>query len=158
MLCIIASDATTAIYLAALSAICAGEFFYMLRSDAKLPNEVLGIVASASFPLAMWLFGINGVVVMVSLFDGETTLPGASLLQVWRRTAPLTKSINENVDFHNKTVKLYRGSILTTRVKCFSGASPLHWKREGFAGTDLGGDPSRALVQPGTQMVRNSPN
>ena len=40
----------------------------MLRSDAKLPNEVLGIVASASFPLAMWLFGINGVVVMVSLF------------------------------------------------------------------------------------------
>ena len=67
MLCIIASDATTAIYLAALSAICAGEFYYMLRSDAKLPNEVLGIVASASFPLAMWLFGINGVVVMVSL-------------------------------------------------------------------------------------------
>lgn len=40
----------------------------LLRSDAKLPNEVLGIVASASFPLAMWLFGINGVVVMVSLF------------------------------------------------------------------------------------------
>lgn len=68
VLCIIASDATTAIYLAALSAICAGEFYYMLRSDAKLPNEVLGIVASASFPLAMWLFGINGVVVMVSLF------------------------------------------------------------------------------------------
>ena len=102
--------------------------------------------------------GLTVSVVMVSLFDGETTLPGASLLQVWRRTAPLTKSINENVDFHNKTVKLYRGSILTTRVKCFSGASPLHWKREGFAGTDLGGDPSRALVQPGTQMVRNSPN
>ena len=68
VLCIIASDATTAIYLAALSAICAGEFYYMLRSDAKLPNEVLGFVASASFPLAMWLFGINGVVVMVSLF------------------------------------------------------------------------------------------
>lgn len=42
VLCIIASDATTAIYLAALSAICAGEFYYMLRSDAKLPNEVLG--------------------------------------------------------------------------------------------------------------------
>ena len=68
VLCIIASDATTAIYLAALSAICAGEFYYMLRSDAKLPNEVLGIVASASFPLAMWLLGINGVVVMVALF------------------------------------------------------------------------------------------
>ena len=32
VLCIIASDATTAIYLAALSAICAGEFYYMLLS------------------------------------------------------------------------------------------------------------------------------
>lgn len=29
---------------------------------------MLGIVASASFPLAMWLLGINGVVVMVALF------------------------------------------------------------------------------------------
>ena len=65
VLCIIASDATTALYLAALSAICAGEFYYMLRSDAKLPNEFLGIVASAAFPLAMWLFGINGVVLVV---------------------------------------------------------------------------------------------
>lgn len=68
VICIIASDATTAIYLAALSAICAGEFYYMLRSDAKLPNEFLGIVASAVFPLAMWLFGINGVVISMAAF------------------------------------------------------------------------------------------
>lgn len=68
VICIVASDATAAIYLAALSAICAGEFYYMLRSDAKLPNELLGIVASASFPLAMWLFGINGVVIAMSVF------------------------------------------------------------------------------------------
>ena len=68
VVCIIASNATTAIYLAALSAICAGEFYYMLRSDAKLPNEFLGICASAAFPLAMWLFGINGVVIVMSVF------------------------------------------------------------------------------------------
>ena len=31
---------------------------YMLRSDAKLPNELLGICAAALFPLATWIFGI----------------------------------------------------------------------------------------------------
>ena len=68
VLCIIASNATAAIYLAVLSAICAGEFYYMLRSDAKLPNEALGIAASALFPLSMWLLGVYGVVIMMSLF------------------------------------------------------------------------------------------
>ena len=68
VICIIASDASTALYLAALSAVCAGEFYYMLRSDAKLPNEFLGICASAVFPLAMWLFGINGVVITMAVF------------------------------------------------------------------------------------------
>ena len=68
VICIIASNTTTAIYLAALSAICAGEFYYMLRSDAKLPNEFLGICASASFPLVMWLFGINGLIIAMALF------------------------------------------------------------------------------------------
>lgn len=68
VLCIIASEPTAAIYLSILSAICAGEFYYMLRSDAKLPNEALGIGASALFPLAMWLFGINGVVIVMCLF------------------------------------------------------------------------------------------
>ena len=43
VVCIWASEVSTAIYLSVLSAICAGEFYYMLRSDAKLPNEFLGI-------------------------------------------------------------------------------------------------------------------
>ena len=47
--CVLLSQATTALYLAILSAICAGEFYYMLRSDAKLPNEMLGIIAAALF-------------------------------------------------------------------------------------------------------------
>ncbi len=68
VICILASDVTTALYLAALSAICAGEFYYMLRADAKLPNELLGIVASALFPISMWLFGIIGVVVTMAAF------------------------------------------------------------------------------------------
>ncbi len=68
VVCIWLSAATTAAYLAVLSAICAGEFYYMLRSDAKLPNEVLGICAAALFPLATWLFGLSGVIVVFALF------------------------------------------------------------------------------------------
>lgn len=68
VVCIWLSTVSTAIYLAVLSAICAGEFYYMLRSDAKLPNEALGICAAALFPLATWLFGLSGVVVVLSLF------------------------------------------------------------------------------------------
>lgn len=68
VICILVSDASTAIYLAALSAICAGEFYYMLRSDAKLPNEMLGIIAAAVFPITMWLFGIVGVVIAYALY------------------------------------------------------------------------------------------
>lgn len=68
VVCIAVSEATTAIYLAVLSAICAGEFYYMLRSDSKLPNEFLGICAAALFPLATWLAGLAGVVVVFALF------------------------------------------------------------------------------------------
>ena len=68
VVCIWASEASTAVYLSVLSAICAGEFYYMLRSDAKLPNEFLGICAAALFPLATWLFGISGVVVVFAIF------------------------------------------------------------------------------------------
>lgn len=64
----LASDVTTALYLALLSAICAGEFYLMLRSDAKLPNELLGVIAAALFPIAMWLFGIPGVAVTLVVF------------------------------------------------------------------------------------------
>ena len=49
VVCVLASEATTALYLALLSAICANEFYYMLRSDAKLPNELLGVVLRRCF-------------------------------------------------------------------------------------------------------------
>ena len=38
--------------LAITAGICAGEFYFMLRKDSKLPNEVLGIVAAMAFPVA----------------------------------------------------------------------------------------------------------
>ena len=58
---ILASDITTMIILALTAAVCAGEFYYMLRSDAKMPNEFIGIVAAAAFPIVGYFFGLTGL-------------------------------------------------------------------------------------------------
>ena len=68
VVCVLASELTTVLYLCALSAICANEFYYMLRADAKLPNELLGVCAAAIFPFAMWFFGISGVVAALAVY------------------------------------------------------------------------------------------
>jgi len=62
VVCILASDVSTMVILAATAAVCAGEFYYMLRSDAKMPNEFIGIVASAAFPVFGYFFGLSGLV------------------------------------------------------------------------------------------------
>ena len=62
IICILASNLTTMVVLAATAAVCAGEFYYMLRADAKMPNEVIGIVAAAAYPIAVYFFGYNGIV------------------------------------------------------------------------------------------------
>ena len=36
----------------------------MLRSDAKLPNELLGILAAIAYPVSVWLFGMPGALVV----------------------------------------------------------------------------------------------
>ena len=68
VVCVLVSDFTTALYLSLLSAICANEFYYMLRADAKLPNELLGVCAAALFPLVMWLFDISGVCIALAVY------------------------------------------------------------------------------------------
>lgn len=64
ILCIMAGDLTTVLLLCALSGIAAGEFFYMLRSDAKLPNELLGIMAAVAYPISVWRFGMPGALIV----------------------------------------------------------------------------------------------
>lgn len=44
----------TMILLSAAAGICAFEFYAMLRSDAKLPNEVLGILGAMAYPVAFY--------------------------------------------------------------------------------------------------------
>ncbi len=60
VLCILASKWTTLVLLCATAGICAGEFYYMLRADAKLPNEMLGIIAAVLYPVSVFFFGLSG--------------------------------------------------------------------------------------------------
>lgn len=58
----------TALFLAALSGVCAWEFYAMLRSDAKLPNEIIGTGTAALYPLSYYFFGIQGLLSLTTLF------------------------------------------------------------------------------------------
>lgn len=62
VLCLIINDWTTLALLVATAGITAGEFYYMLRSDAKLPNEMLGIVAAMLYPISVFFLGLAGAV------------------------------------------------------------------------------------------------
>ena len=52
------------IILSVISGICAGEFYLMLRKDAKLPNEALGIVVAVLYPPAAYWFKLGGMAVL----------------------------------------------------------------------------------------------
>lgn len=60
VVCILVSEWTTLALLVATAGISAGEFYYMLRSDAKLPNEMLGIIAAMLYPISVFFLGLNG--------------------------------------------------------------------------------------------------
>lgn len=64
--CILAGEIPMVLMLMVVAGICAGEFYYMLRADAKLPNEGLGIVAAVLYPPSMYLAGLTGAM-LVSL-------------------------------------------------------------------------------------------
>ena len=60
VICVLTGSIPTTLMLCAIAGICAGEFYYMLRSDAKLPNEMLGIIAAVLYPLSVYFYGIAG--------------------------------------------------------------------------------------------------
>jgi phosphatidate cytidylyltransferase len=72
---ILISEVTTMVVMALLSGLCAFEFYAMLRSDAKLPNELIGTVAATLFPVTFWLWGFNGTLSLTTAF--------AVVLLVW---------------------------------------------------------------------------
>lgn len=64
VVCALLGMVPTVVMLCAVAGICAGEFFYMLRSDAKLPNELLGIVAAIAYPISVWQLGLTGALLV----------------------------------------------------------------------------------------------
>lgn len=68
IVCIMVSEWTTLLLLSVTAGICAGEFYYMLRTDAKLPNEFLGIVAAVLYPISYFFLRANGVLALTLLF------------------------------------------------------------------------------------------
>lgn len=61
IVCILAGDISAMVYFMVVAGICAGEFYYMLRSDAKLPNEAIGITGAVLYLPAVYFWGITGV-------------------------------------------------------------------------------------------------
>ena len=68
VICILASDVTTMLILAATAGVCAGEFYYMLRSDAKMPNEFIGTFAAVLYPVSAYFLGLTGLLYVTVLF------------------------------------------------------------------------------------------
>ncbi|MEY8561683.1 phosphatidate cytidylyltransferase [Eggerthellaceae bacterium 3-80] len=67
VLCLIINNWTTLLLLMLTAGITAGEFYYMLRSDAKLPNETLGIIAAVLYPVGVFFFGLMGAMMVTLL-------------------------------------------------------------------------------------------
>lgn len=62
--CVLLGDIPTMLMLMLTAGICAGEFYYMLRHDAKLPNELLGIIAAVAYPPAVYFGGLVGAMLV----------------------------------------------------------------------------------------------
>jgi phosphatidate cytidylyltransferase len=72
---VLASRWTTVIAVAVLSGFCAFELYRMLRSDAKLPNELMGTAAAALYPIVYAIWHFNGLL--------SLTVALATVLLIW---------------------------------------------------------------------------
>lgn len=59
------TDIGTMIMLMVVSGVSAAEFFAMLRGDAKLPNETLGVIAAVAFSPAIYFFQFIGLLAVI---------------------------------------------------------------------------------------------
>ncbi len=54
-----------AIAIAVIAAVCAAEFYALTRREARLPNEIFGLVAVVAMPLAAAAYGPSGLTAVV---------------------------------------------------------------------------------------------
>ncbi len=64
---IIAGPLPTALVFAVMAGLAAGEFYAMQRREARLPNELIGVAAAAGMPLSAALWGLSGVMSVVTV-------------------------------------------------------------------------------------------
>jgi len=69
------SKLTTVLMVSALSGMCAFELFRMLRSDAKLPNELMGTAVAVLYPITYAIWYFNGLL--------SLTVGFATALLIW---------------------------------------------------------------------------
>lgn len=62
--CVMLGEIPTLIYLMVVAGICAGEFYFILRQDSKLPNEALGIAGAVLYLPATYFWGLAGAMLV----------------------------------------------------------------------------------------------
>lgn len=75
IVCLLINQWTCALYLSAVSAICAYEFYQMMHKNGRTTNDLIGIVVSALYPVVMLLWDLRGV--------GALTVLSMMLLVIW---------------------------------------------------------------------------
>ena len=58
---ILAGNFATMAFLSITAGLCAAEFYYMLRNDAKMPNEWIGVIGAALLTIAAYVQGLKGM-------------------------------------------------------------------------------------------------
>ena len=56
----LAGSIPTMVVLSIISGLSAGEFYYMVRQDSRLPNELIGITGAVAYIPAMFFYGLKG--------------------------------------------------------------------------------------------------
>ncbi|HBT95870.1 MAG TPA: phosphatidate cytidylyltransferase [Coriobacteriia bacterium] len=102
---VLISPVTTVLAVSALSGLCAFELFRMLRQDAKLPNELLGTIAAALYPLAYAFWHFNGLLTLTVVF--------ACILLIWYSAYPPARITDVSITLFGSC---YTGLLLTSLV------------------------------------------
>ena len=106
---------TTVLLCSALSALCAYEFYRMLRADAKLPNEVVGVLTSGAYPIVYMLWHFDGLLTL--------TVLSATVLLIWYVFSGGSRIGDVAVTLFGSC---YTGLMLSSLVE-IRGIMPAYW-------------------------------
>jgi len=97
---------TTVLMCAILSGFCAFELYRMLRTDANLPHEAIGITTAVAYPLSYFFFHFNGVL--------SLTVSSATILLVWYVMYPPARFTDVAITLFGSC---YTGLLLSSLIR-----------------------------------------